>query len=59
MFAEWVTQGVAFGVKAFFAVFIFAIICILIYGFIALVGAFMGGGADAKENDKRRDSYRG
>ena len=38
MFYEWVTEGVAFGFKAFFAVFIFMLICAALLGFAALLG---------------------
>lgn len=43
MFAEWVTVGVAFGIKAFFAVFVFVLCAGLALGFLALLARIIGG----------------
>lgn len=58
MFAEWVTQGARIGIEAFTALFVFALICFMIYGAIAVFGAFFGGGKNDADNEKR-DTYRG
>ena len=42
MFYEWVSEGAAFGVKAFFAVVIFGLCCAAVVGLIALVGMVIG-----------------
>lgn len=57
MFAEWVTNGIAIGVAAFFAVFIFAAICVLIYGFICVFGAVMHGGYRDESENENDDTY--
>ena len=44
MFYEWVAAGAAFGVEAFFAVFMFLLCCCVIVGILALVAAFMRAG---------------
>lgn len=57
MIAEWVTNGIAIGVSAFFAVFIFAAICVLIYGFICVFGAVMHGGYRNESEKENDDTY--
>ena len=39
MFAEWVAIGVAFGVKAFFAVFIFGLLALLLLGLLGIISS--------------------
>ena len=43
MFAEWVTIGTAIGIKAFFAVFVFALCCATVLGVLAIVARVFGG----------------
>ncbi len=42
-FAEWVTVGAAFGIKAFFAVLVFLLCCGVVLGLLALLGQALGG----------------
>ena len=50
-FAEWVAAGAAFGIEAFFAVFVFALCCATVLGVLtALVGLF-GGRSDDLDRD--------
>ena len=42
-FAEWVAAGAAFGIKAFFAVFVFALCCCPVLGVLAIVARIFGG----------------
>ena len=42
-FAEWVAAGAAFGIKAFFAVFVFALCCCTVLGVLAIVARIFGG----------------
>lgn len=44
MFYEWVAEGAAFGIKAFFAVAVFAMICAAVLGILGLVGRMFGDG---------------
>lgn len=55
MFAEWVTEGAAFGIKAFIALAVFIAFGA---GFIGLLGlgAKLMGGNDGEKN-RKRDSY--
>ena len=53
MFAEWVTEGAAFGIKAFFALGVFALICAAVVGLLGLGSRIMGEWDDAKERVKR------
>ena len=43
-FAEWVAAGAAFGIKAFFAVFIFLLCCLIVLGLMAIVSYALNGG---------------
>ena len=44
MFYEWVTAGAAFGISAFFALFVFMLLCAAVVGFIVIVSGVFGGG---------------
>jgi hypothetical protein len=46
MFAEWVTAGAAFGIKAFFAVAVFIVFCAAIIGMIGLLSSVVKGEED-------------
>ena len=51
MFAEWVAEGAAFGVRAFFAALIFVLcsgIALMLFGLIA---SFFGGHGDDMDRD--------
>jgi hypothetical protein len=45
-FYEWVAQGAAFGIKAFFAVFVFALVCLAVLGLLSLIASVFGGGKE-------------
>ena len=45
-FAEWVAAGAAFGIEAFFAVFVFLLCSGVVLGVLALVGSLVGGDGD-------------
>ena len=45
-FADWVTEGAAFGIKAFFAVFVFALVCLAVLGLLSLIARVFGGGKE-------------
>ena len=45
-FADWVTEGAAFGIKAFFAVFVFALVCLAVLGLLSLIARGFGGGKE-------------
>lgn len=47
MFAEWVTAGVEFGIKAFFAVLTFGTAWAAVLGVIGLFAGVFGGRDDA------------
>ena len=49
MFADWVTDGAAFGIKAFFALGVFALICAAVVGLVSLGVRFYGWWDDAKD----------
>jgi len=42
-FAEWVAAGAAFGIEAFFAVFVFFLCCATVLGVLAIVARIFGG----------------
>lgn len=42
-FAEWVAAGAAFGIKAFFAVTVFLLLCCTVLGVLAAVVRIFGG----------------
>ena len=50
-FGEWVAAGAAFGFKAFFAVFVFALCCCTVLGVLAAIARVFGG----REDDMDRD----
>jgi len=43
MFYEWVSAGVAFGIKAFFAVTVFLLLCCTVLGVLAALARIFGG----------------
>ena len=45
-FVEWVAAGAAFGIKAFFAVFVFLLCAGVVLGLLALFGWVLGGGEE-------------
>lgn len=51
MFAEWVTEGAAFGVKAFFALAVFGMIVAVCWVLLTIGGKIVEAMDDAK--DKR------
>lgn len=52
--SDWVTEGAAFGVKAFSALFVFALICAACYGALMVMTALLKGGDQREgQNDKR------
>ena len=53
MVAEWVTAGVAFGVKAFFAVFIFGVLALAVLAIVAIIGNLMKGEPEDEKPDIR------
>ena len=42
-FIEWVAVGASIGIKAFFAVFVFALCCATVLGVLAIVARVFGG----------------
>lgn len=42
-FAEWVAAGAAFGIKAFFAVTVFLLLCCTVLGLLAALARIFGG----------------
>lgn len=48
MFAEWVTEGAAFGIKAFFAMVVFVAFCATIVGLLELFSNVVKGADDGK-----------
>jgi hypothetical protein len=51
-FAEWVAAGAAVGIKAFFAVFVFALCCATVLGVLTALAGVFGG---REEDDRDRD----
>jgi hypothetical protein len=51
MIVEWIAAGAAFGIKAFFAVFIFLLCCLIVLGLMAIVSYAMRGGEDDLRGD--------
>lgn len=45
-FAEWVAAGAEFGIKAFSAVFVFALCCAAVLGVLTAIGSVLGGRED-------------
>jgi hypothetical protein len=52
VFAEWVTAGAAFGIKAFFAVAVFGMFCVAIIGMIGLLSSVIKGAEDDKPKNR-------
>jgi hypothetical protein len=50
-FAEWVAAGAAFGIKAFFAVFVFALCCATVLGVLTALAGVFGGRDDGVDRD--------
>ncbi len=50
-FAECVAVGAAFGIKAFFAVFVFALCCCTVLGVLAAIASVFGGRKDDMDRD--------
>ena len=60
MFYEWVAAGAKFGISAFFAVFVFLMLCAAFMGFVTLVGSFFKAGRGEEPRKEDRDGfYRG
>ena len=51
MIHEWVAAGAAFGVEAFFAVFTFGLIILVLWVLLSIGGKIM----EALDDEKRRD----
>lgn len=45
-FAEWVAAGAAFGIEAFFAVFVFFLCCATVLWLLSLIASVFGGGKE-------------
>ena len=54
MFAEWVTEGAAFGIKAFFAVLVFIAFCGAVVGLLGLGAKIMGGEDESEKHNRPR-----
>lgn len=54
MFYEWVSAGAQFGVEAFFAIFVFLMICGLVLGLLGLLATIAKalGDGEKKDGDK-------
>ena len=50
-FAECVADGAAFGIKAFFAVFVFALCCATVLGILTAIASVFGGHEDDMDRD--------
>ena len=50
-FAEWVAAGAAFGIKAFFAVFVFFLCCATVLGVLSMVASVFRGRDDGMDRD--------
>lgn len=53
VFSDWVTEGAAFGVKAFAALAVFALICGALLGFVSLGVRIIKEADDANERERR------
>lgn len=53
VFSDWVAAGAAFGVKAFFAIFVFAFICAACIGVLSLLTYALKGGESDGEKKHR------
>jgi hypothetical protein len=51
MFAEWFSEGAAFGFRAFFAVFVFVLCIGIVLGLFGLIANFFGGDKDDMDRD--------
>ncbi len=49
MFIEWVAAGAAFGVEAFFAVFVFLLCAGVMLGLAGIIGGFFKAGSGEDE----------
>lgn len=50
-FAEWVAAGAAFGIEAFFAVFVFVLCCCTVLGLFSMLVTAFGGRKDDMDRD--------
>lgn len=50
MIAEWIADGAAFGIKAFFAVVVFILCCGVTLGLLAVIAMVFGGDDDGTED---------
>ena len=50
-FVEWVAAGAAFGIKAFFAVFVFLLCAGIVLGVLAAMARIFGGDDDDMDRD--------
>jgi hypothetical protein len=50
-FADWVTEGAAFGIKAFFAVLVFLLCCCTVLWVLAAIASVFGGRKDDMDRD--------
>jgi hypothetical protein len=46
MITEWIAEGSAFGIKAFFAVIVFALCCATVLGILTAIASVFGGRKD-------------
>lgn len=52
-FADWVTEGAAFGIKAFFGIFVFCLLCATCLGILTLLNYALNGGEQDAEKKRR------
>lgn len=52
MFYEWVAEGAAFGIKAFFALVVFALFVGAVVGVLGIGAKIMGGGNEKQERHR-------
>lgn len=54
MFAKWVSVGAIIGIKAFFAIAVFGLLCLGLFGFLGLLASIARWAGDGKD-DVHRD----
>ena len=52
MFYEWVSAGAIFGIEAFFALFMFALLCAMVLGIVLVVGRVFEFGGKREEDHR-------
>ena len=57
VFSDWVAEGAAFGIKAFFAIAVFVAFCVAVLGIMSLGARVMGGGGDVDRQEPKRRPY--